>query len=348
MKRLTLEVLVLTILHMLVDGICAATIYASLYKDNLMLPIIVFVGYNVLAFMLQPLMGIMIDTYKKERLLVLGSLALVIMGALLGKIPYLCLLLLGLGNALFHTSAGKITIKSSNNKLSLLGIFVSLGVIGLTVGMLYSTSSILLVILIILTLITGGCFYFMNRRNKGFLFTEQIVTTHEMSFKNKNLLIILGIIVVVMFRGMIGKYTIFHWANQSYLILFVAIATALGKALGGIMADKVGIKATIIISGVGSLGLLLFARNTMIGGLLGILLFNMTMPITLYLLYKRMPKYEATAFGLAAMILFPGYVIGMYLQGYPVLYNLVISVATIVTIIFVIYSIKGVNENEVS
>ena len=128
----------LTVLHMLVDGICSTTIYASLYKDNIILPTIVFIGYNVLAFMMQPLVGFLVDTVKKERLLVLGSLFLVVTGSLLGSIPYLCLLFLGLGNALFHVSAGKITITNSNQKLSLLGVFVSLGVVGLTLDAVLS------------------------------------------------------------------------------------------------------------------------------------------------------------------------------------------------------------------
>ena len=81
MKKLRIEVFFLTVLHMLVDGICSTTIYASLYKDNIILPTIVFIGYNVLAFMMQPLVGIIVDTVKKERLLELGSLFLVVTGA---------------------------------------------------------------------------------------------------------------------------------------------------------------------------------------------------------------------------------------------------------------------------
>lgn len=348
MKKTTMEVLVLTILHMLVDGICATTIYASLYKEAIILPIIVFVGYNVLAFMLQPILGMVIDTHKKERLFVLGSLFLVIVGALLGSIPYLCLLFLGLGNALFHVSAGKITIINSNQKLTLLGVFVSLGVIGLTIGMLYYEFSSLLLILIILTIMMGGCFYFINRQEKNILYETQEIDSQILTLTNKRIAIILGIIIIVFFRGMIGKYTLFHWADEAYYLLFIAIATALGKILGGILADKIGIIKTIFISGIGSLGLLLFAKNEVIGGLLGILLFNMTMPITLYLLYKMMPRYEATAFGLAAMILFPGYVIGMYLQTYPAMYSGILLGATILTILFVILFSKEVNKNEIS
>lgn len=346
MKKLRIEVFFLTVLHMLVDGICSTTIYASLYKDNIILPTIVFIGYNVLAFMMQPLVGFLVDTVKKERLLVLGSLFLVVTGSLLGNIPYLCLLFLGLGNALFHVSAGKITITNSNQKLSLLGVFVSLGVVGLTLGMLYYQFSSLLVILITLTILIGGCYYLIFHQKKEFLDETQKKQSLNLSLTNIKIVMIVGVIIIVMFRGIIGKYTVFNWADEAYLVLLVAIATALGKLLGGVLADKIGITKTILISGLGSLGFLLFARDSIIGGLLGILLFNMTMPITLYLLYKMMPRYEATAFGLAAMVLFPGYVIGMYLQEYPTRYNLIILIASLLTIIFVILFSKEVNKSE--
>ncbi len=346
MKKSTIEVLFLTILHMLVDGICSATIYASLYKDNIILPIIAFVGYNVLAFMIQPFLGMLIDTYKKERLLVLGSLFLVIMGSLLGRLPYLCLLFLGFGNALFHTSAGKITIMNSNQKLTLLGAFVSLGVIGLTLGLLYYQFSPLLFIFIILTVVIGGCYYLITHVKKDFLDVIPIHQRQMQPLTNQKIIITIGILIIVMFRGIIGKYTLFSWQDKTYLVLLVAIATALGKLLGGIIADKIGITKTILISGLSSLGFLLFARDSIIGGLLGILLFNMTMPITLYLLVKMIPRYEATAFGLAAMILFPGYVIGMYLQGYPTMYDWIILIVAILTIIFIVLFSKGVSKHE--
>lgn len=346
-KKLTNEVLILTILHLLVDGICATTIFGALYKDNLLLPIIVFVGYNFLAFMMQPLIGLMIDTYKREKLLVLVSLLIVILGSLLGSIPYLSLVFLGLGNALFHTSAGKITIDNSQNKLSLLGIFVSLGVVGLTIGTLYASFAYLLLILISLTLLIGIGFYFINQNYQQLLVNDQQETKETFNLNSKNSLIIVGIIVIVMFRAIMGKYTVFTWSTSSQLILTTAIFIALGKAIGGIVADKIGIKWTIIISGLGSLVFLIFARDSIWGGLIGILLFNMTMPITLYLLYKMMPGYKTTAFGLAAMILFPGYVIGIFLQNYASLYNIILISITALTVILVIIFVREMQKKAI-
>ena len=46
-------------------------------------------------------------------------------------------------------------------------------------------------------------------------------------------------------------------------------------------------------------------------GLLGLLLFNMTMPLTLTALANTFPNSKGTAFGLTTLALFVGYVIEM-------------------------------------
>jgi hypothetical protein len=60
-----------------------------------------------------------------------------------------------------------------------------------------------------------------------------------------------------------------------------------GKALGGIISDLIGVRKTAIISTVGALPFLLFGDNYMIISLLGVLMFSMTMSITLALFFTK-------------------------------------------------------------
>ena len=294
--------------------------------------------------MTQPLIGLFIDTHNKEKMLVLLSLIITITGSLIYKIPYLSLVLLGLGNSLFHTAGGKITIDALPNKLSLLGIFVSLGVIGLTIGTLYYQIDFILTIFITVTLLCGILLYLINRDNKEIEKTNIEVFTPNF----KNVGVILIILLLVMFRGIIGKYTVFSWTNTNEMILYLAIAIALGKALGGIVADLIGIRWTITVSGIISVLFLVLGRDNLILGSLGIFFFNMAMPITLYLLYKQMGEYRANAFGLAAMIIFPGLDIVMYLQEKPELYDIILITTSVITISAIILLTKEVRKNEIS
>ena len=48
--------------------------------------------------------------------------------------------------------------------------------------------------------------------------------------------------------------------------------------------------------------------------LIGQLLLNLSMPVTLWLLYRLMPQDPGLAFGLAASALWPGTIFGMYIK----------------------------------
>ena len=80
---------------------------------------------------------------------------------------------------------------------------------------------------------------------------------------------------------------------------------ALGKACGGLVCDRFGLKATAL-----AVFLLCFLA-LQFGGLVPALLlafaFNMTMPLTLRLAHWCFPKAPGLIFGLAAGCLLPGY-----------------------------------------
>ena len=95
------------------------------------------------------------------------------------------------------------------------------------------------------------------------------------------------------------------WKIGTYAVIG-ALAAAFGKAAGGIWGDRFGWKQTGSISLVLSAFLFLIPNNG-IAGVLSILLFNMTMPITLGRAADGCPGYEGFAFGLLTFGLFLGY-----------------------------------------
>ena len=73
----------------------------------------------------------------------------------------------------------------------------------------------------------------------------------------------------------------------------------------------------------------------MIPSLLGQFLLNLTMPVTLWLLYRAMPGEPGFAFGLAASALWPGTIAGMLFQ----LTGPALWVCVIVSFVFGLFAI---------
>ena len=92
-------------------------------------------------------------------------------------------------------------------------------------------------------------------------------------------------------------------ATNGKIILF---AVVFGKMLGGIIGDKIGFTKISLISLIVSAFLFIFAFNNSILGILAILFFNMTMPITLTALSNILFNNKGMAFGLLTLELFIG------------------------------------------
>jgi len=114
------------------------------------------------------------------------------------------------------------------------------------------------------------------------------------------------IMIPIIVRSVIGLSVEFPWKENQFLFLLLIAAIALGKAFGGILADKYG----LIKIGVGGLlvsaPFLAFFPSIPVFGIFGILIFNFTMPVTLIAILSVIPKYKGLSFGLASTALFIG------------------------------------------
>ena len=135
-------------MHFLMDGLCMCCLfllamaygdYWGAYGDRLILGAIL--TYNVLAFMSQPLTGLMADRMTQRHWLLLSSAVLLTVAVAMASLPvkaeWLLILVavgLGTGNSLFHVWGGKQTVVKMGNDMRALGVFVSTGALGLAVG----------------------------------------------------------------------------------------------------------------------------------------------------------------------------------------------------------------------
>ena len=109
----------------------------------------------------------------------------------------------------------------------------------------------------------------------------------------------------VALRAFVGGAVPLPWKTGLWA-LAAAAAAFLGKAAGGFLADRLSPR----LAGVGalllSLPLLCLGWAHPLPSLLGLLCFNMTMPVTLGAVTDKLPNAPGLAFGLTAQFLFVG------------------------------------------
>lgn len=297
------NLLLYTLQHFSVDGICGATLAAYAVNEPYLEPIIYyFTLYNLIAFGTQFFFGYILD--KKTNLLPHAPIiSLILLG--LGTISDFGIaiqaVLLGFGNSIFHVSVGSIVLRQFNNYKAP-GIFVSSGAIGLALGInLFVSEIAFLILYAALTIIISRRF-----KNENVKFDALNTEIPELPLMTACICIILllGCVVLRSFGG--------GGSSAQYVMLFPCVF-ALGKALGGIVCDKLGYKNTIALIFIA--GFLSLQFSGLIATLILILAFNMTMPLTLRLVHWCNPKFPAMMFGLAAGCLLPG----LFLEDFRIL-----------------------------
>ena len=216
---------------------------------------------------------------------------------------YVSLIILCLGNAFLHVAGAENTLKVSDGKLSPAAIFVSGGSFGVVSGRLLARTSInpLLLIVPILTMIP---FVFLADT-----YITKTSNTEKFDFVKTNInkeFIILVAVLVVIIRGYMGYGIPTSWNKTTVQLIIFFCTMGLGKALGGILSDLIGIRKTAIMSTLLAIPFLCFGDNIMIVSLIGVMFFSMTMAITLGILVSVLKKSPGLAFGLTTIGLFLG------------------------------------------
>ena len=312
------SVLICSVLHLLVDGTCACALYllASNCGANILS---VFIIYNVLAFLTQPLTGFMADKIKRQKTVLLSSAILlstaVVGTAIIAKTgvfsPTLWTLasvatLLGIGNSLFHVWGGRLVAIQTKNDIRALGIFVSTGAMGLAIGFVACSWGLLSAMIVAIWVAYTTISPISPIRPINPIKPINPITPITLFF-------LLLIIAFVMFRSYIGDVFTTGIERSNTIVLTIATITMLGKIAGGFISRWIGwvpaaimlVLAVIICSILKTEGALNAAA------IIGIFAINCTMPITLYLANRLLPGREGLAFGLLAAALIPPYLLAL-------------------------------------
>ena len=281
--------------HLLVDGLCAATVFGRISSaENL--PMLILV-YNTLAFSTQCLVGLAADRLKSDRIAAAVSMVCIVLGYALPVPGWLRVGLIGLGNSVFHVAGGRMTLLQSRGRAWPLGVFVAPGAVGLTLGTLWpklgGVFAVLLTVCAVLSLLipkseTDAA----PRKGSGSLLVPVLLT------------------LTVAVRAVGGSAVSFPWKTGAQSALLLTAFVFAGKLLGGFLSDRIGARRTAWISILPAAVLIAFCASWAAPSLLGQFMLNLTMPVTLWLIWRAMPDAPGLAFGLTASALWPGMITG--------------------------------------
>lgn len=313
-------------IHFVVEVLCFYVL-ARLIGDSPFLWIAPLI-YDALAFVPQSIIGYFSDKFPKVKIGFIGLFLLTLGFIMFGLnivSPYISIVFVALGNAFLHVDGAVVTLRTSKGKLSHSAIFVSGGSFGVITGKLFGTSMVSFWILVILALSTIP-FIILANMYRDECKDENLEFDYASSKVSGGWIILLAIFVVIV-RGYMGYGLPTSWNKTVIQTITLYCAMGCGKALGGILADIYGVKKVGILSSLLALPFLLFGDKLMFISLIGVLLFSMTMSITLALIASVLKKAPGLAFGMTT--------IGLFLGSVPVFFfkfNTLLSNCTVIVI----------------
>ena len=300
------------LLHFLVDGLCLCCLYLIAFPFSFPRLTGIFVVYNVLAFLTQPLTGQLADRMRERHWMLLAAVVLMLAAVMtvtfgLPFAGYLAPVLLGLGNSLFHVWGGKQVVLKTGNDMRALGLFVSTGAFGLAVAMVFFSLSLLYIFLLALCLLAVA--YLKLEQNDERVGDALQDTPWSSRVRQSRWLLLLVVVAFVMFRSFMGESFTSAIVKDNMVVLLIGLTAMLGKMAGGWMASRMGILLTLAAVAVIVLGCLLCRSSERYVMLTGLFAVNCTMPVTLYWANGLLKGREGLAFGLLAAALIPGYLL---------------------------------------
>ena len=335
---------VFSCMHFLVDAACAFAMYGVFKGRDAWYWYILL--YNFCAFALQMPLGVVLDgicrgknTVEKYRCSAVFAVLGVVF-TLAGGFTHV--IVLGIGNALFHVGGGVGTIWTSEGERSVctrLGIFVASGALGLFLGNMWSRFAYKTWIAFtgtFLLLCFGGMLLWLGR-GKGFGSSWGRFGKHK-AVPERSMVVICCFLVVAL-RSYVGMSAAFPWKNTVLMGAVCAAAVAGGKAAGGLLADRIGIYRAVVGSLI--LAALMYGFGRFWGaGVLALLFFNMTMPLTLYLMWNVMREQPGLAFGMLTFALFLGF-LPVYFPCMPPLdYRVIGSLGSLISLFLLVVVIR--------
>ncbi len=268
--------------------------------------------YNFCAFALQMPIGALADRFGRTGGFAVFGCVMIALSMLTTPAPLVLSAVLGIGNACYHVGGGVFALRMSG-RCTGIGVFVSPGALGLFFGRMILLGGFDSIVVMI------GIAAIMIAVALSVIITEPVAETYEsvapfpkgltISYPMRNITACVCFFLVVCLRSFGGISFNFAWmegANEIAALFALALASALGKAAGGVMSDALGIRTTSSVTLI-LCGVMMLFSGSAIPAVIAVALFNMTMPLTLRATADVCRGHDGISFGLLTAALFAGY-----------------------------------------
>lgn len=290
--------------HLVVDGICAAVVLkAATTADTASTAWGLIFTYNILAFGSQAFLGIGIDRRRVPQLAAVLGCLITGMSSLIGTVPAAAICMAGIGNALFHAGGGAISLNVWPGRSAAPGLFVAPGAVGLALGTWTGKGMPELVGWPLLMLSAAACIAMFVQRSPVIAYERRVPDAVK---ARTGELVIALLCFSVAIRSLFGLTLTMPWnADLTFLLILTAAAFA-GKAMGGILADRLGWFRMTTAAMLLATPLLSFGGRSAGCAVIGMFFFQAAMPVTVTAIAGMFPGSPAFSFGLASLALIIG------------------------------------------
>lgn len=286
--------------------------------------------YDALAFVPQSFLGIWLDHHPRLNFGGIGGTMLIL--ALFLPWNWIAFPILTIGNALVHVGGAQYTLCTAKGKLSPSSIFVGGGSFGVITGQLLGKNAGAFTWLIPLGLMAFATVVFVvihricvvDNTAEGFALDSDLPVGWLVGLT----------FLTVAVRAYVGYAIPTEWNKSTGQAILLFCCMGIGKALGGVFADRFGARRTAIWSLSLALPLILFGNSAMVVSLIGVAFFSMTMPLTLGILVSRFPRMPGLSFGITTVGLFVGSMPAFFVQPKGLLaHQIVVTILTFVALL---------------
>ena len=283
--------------HVVVDAICAAVVFSVAFQQGVSGE--TFAGlmllYHALAFGLQPLFGLAVDATKTPRLAALLGCLVSAMALWFVPWPVMAVAIAGVGNAIFHVGGGIVSLRITPQRATAPGLFVAPGSVGLLLGAILGQSGHLAIAPLLCAALVVSLLLIRSPVPR-----PEPVAASSCPVNRAELILAL-ILLSIAVRSLLGFLVTFPWKTEPVLLVALTLATVLGKSLGGFLADRWGWVRVGVGAMLAALPFLACASTCPAVAIPGMMLTNLTMPITLAATAQALPGRPGFAFGLTCL-----------------------------------------------
>ena len=331
-------------MHFLVDFLCAWAMFGFFQSgQDAYLNILI---YNFCAFALQMPFGTLMDLLsagKSRKWMAFGCAAMGATLTVIGTLTHPAVL--GVGNALFHVGGGlDVILEDFSRKRGgrNLGVFVAPGALGLYFGTQLGKGGITFTPLICAGVILAVCAGLLVKNQQK----RAEVTVDHSAKEGKIPLLVICCFVVVILRSFTGFAAGFRWKSIEVLGFLAVAVTAAGKAVGGFLSARFDPGKTMTVTLLMA-GMCFLLGENPVFGILALLLFNMSMPVTLYLLAQYLPNSPGFSFGLLTFALFLGFLPIYFGVSLPASGGVIGAVGSVLSAVLLVFGWKAVHRGKV-